>query len=268
MSDEILIDEPAPRVRRITLNRPEARNAFTHAMYDRLVEILDEIRLDLSIRAVILTGAGSAFCTGHDLRGAGPDPEAAQGLSGHYAKTQFLARLSRVPLALRSLPQPVIAALNGTVAGIGYALALASDMAIAAHSAKFVNAIHNAGTGAELGLSYMLPRQIGAQRAAELLLTARPVLAEEAERIGLVLRAVPDDQLMDAALELAQRIAVNVPIGVMLTKQSLWLNQGAGSLAAAIELEHRAVHISQATADAIEKQNAFFEKRDPSYRLA
>jgi enoyl-CoA hydratase len=141
-------------------------------------------------------------------------------------------------------------------------------MAIAAQSAKFVNAIHNAGTGAELGLSYLLPRQIGAQRAAELLLTARPVLAEEAERIGLVLRAVPDATLMDAALELAHRIAVNVPIGVMMTKQSLWLNQMAGSLEAAIEMEHRAVHISQATADAAEKQAAFFEKRDPTFRLA
>jgi enoyl-CoA hydratase len=268
LSDFILVDAPRPDVRRITLNRPESGNAFTHAMYDRLLHILDETRLDLTIRAVILTGAGRAFCTGHDLRGAGEDPEAARGLTGFYAKKAFLARLSRIPLALRSLPQPVIGALNGAVAGIGYALALSCDMTVAAKSAKFVNAIHNAGTGAELGLSYLLPRQIGAQRAAELLLTARHVLADEAERIGLTLRAVPDEALMDEALAIAARIAVNVPIGVMMTKQSLWLNQGAGSLEAAIELEHRAVHISQATADTAEKQAAFFEKRDPNFRLA
>ena len=268
MTQTILVDTPVPGVRRITLNRPESGNAFVHDMYDQLLAILDEIRLDLGVRSVILTGAGRAFCTGHDLRDAGPDPETALGLQGFYAKKQFLARLSRVPQALRTLPQPVIAAINGTVAGIGYALSLSADMAVAAKSAKFVNAIHNAGTGHELGLSYLLPRQIGTQRAAELLLTARPVLSDEAERIGLVLRTVPDTELMDAALEIAHRIAVNVPIGVMMTKQSLWLNQGAGSLEAAMEMEHRAVHISQATADALEKQSAFFEKRDPSYRLA
>jgi len=268
VSDAILVDDPAPGVRRITLNRPEARNAFTHAMYDRLLATLDELRLDLATRVVILTGAGPAFCTGHDLRDAGPDPELEAGLSGLYARKQFLARLSRLPPALRALPQPVIAALNGTVAGIGYALSLASDMALAARSAKFVNAIHNAGTGHELGLSYMLPRQIGTQRAAEPLLTARPVLADEAERIGLVLRAVPDEELMPEALALAERIAANTPIGIWMTKQSLWLNQGAGSLEAAMELEHRAVHIAQATADAAEKQSAFFEKRPPKFGLA
>jgi enoyl-CoA hydratase len=116
-------------------------------------------------------------------------------------------------------------------------------------------------------MSYLLPRQIGTQRAAELLLTARHVLADEAERIGLVLKAVPDDQLMEAVMEIATRIVANTPIGVWMTKQSLWLNQSAGSLEAAIEMEHRAVHISQATEDAIEKRTAFLEKRVPTFRL-
>jgi enoyl-CoA hydratase len=268
MSDLILFDAPAAGVQRITLNRPEAGNAFTHEMYDRLLAIFEQLRDDLSVRAVILTGAGRAFCTGHDLRAAGALPDEARGLSGFYAQKQFLARLSRIPLAMRALPQPVIGAINGSVAGIGFALSLCCDITLAGGSAKFVNAIHNAGTGHELGLSYLLPRQIGAQRAAELLLTARPVLAEEAERIGLVVRSVADEQLADAALELAQAIAANVPIGVMMTKQSLWLNQGAGSLEAAIEMEHRAVHIAQATEDAAEKRAAFFEKRPPDFRFA
>src|SRR5690606_15851565 len=145
-------------------------------MYDRLLAELERLRTDFATRVVILTGAGTAFCTGHDLRDAGPDPEVASGLGGLYAKKAFLQRLSRLPVAMRGLPQPIIAAVNGPVAGIGYALCLAADMALAAASAKFVNAIHNAGTGHELGLSYMLPRQIGTQRAAELLLTARHVL--------------------------------------------------------------------------------------------
>jgi enoyl-CoA hydratase len=155
--------------------------------------------------------------------------------------------------------------VNGAAAGIGYALALAADLCVAGKSAKFVNSIHNAGTGHELGLSYMLPRAVGTQRAAELLLTARPVLAEEAERIGLVLRAVPDDKLLEAALELARGVLVNVPIGVWLTKQSLWLNQGVGSLEAAIELESRAVAIAQSTADAADKRASFMEKRPPKF---
>lgn len=267
MAELILVDRPAEGVARITLNRPEQRNAFTHEMYDQLLAAFDQLRTDFATRVVVLTGAGTAFCTGHDLRDAGPDPEAAAGLGGLYAKKAFLQRLARVPVAMRGLPQPVIAAVNGPVAGIGYALCLSADMAIAANSAKFVNAIHNAGTGHELGMSYLLPRQIGTQRAAELLYTARHVLADEAAQIGLVLKAVPDAQLMDAALELAARIVANTPIGVWMTKQSLWLNQSAGSLEAAIEMEHRAVHISQATEDASEKQAAFFEKRPPNFRL-
>jgi len=267
MSNSILVDEPAAAVCRITLNRPDERNAFTFEMYDRLLAIIEALRVDLKTRVVILTGTGSAFCTGHDLRGAGPDPEAAAGLKGMYARKQFMSRLARIPVAIRALPQPVIAAVNGTAAGIGFVLCLASDMALAAKSAKFVNSIHNAGTGHELGMSYMLPRQIGTQRAAEILYTARPVPADEAERIGLILRAVAQEELMPEALALAERIAVNTPIGIWMTKQSLWINQTAASLDAAIELEHRAVHIVQSTDDAKEKRKAFFEKRPPNFNL-
>src|SRR5688500_2549411 len=114
-------------------------------------------------------------------------------------------------------------------------------------------------------MSYMLPRAVGTQRAAELLFTARPVLAEEAERIGLVLRAVPDESLQDEALKLADAIAVNSPIGIWLTKESLWRAQEGGSLEAAIDFETRAVLASQATADAAEKRTATLEKRRPNF---
>jgi enoyl-CoA hydratase len=265
MSD-ILVDEPAPGVKRLTLNRPQSLNSFTFAMYSELIGIFDGLRHDSRVRVIILTGSGKGFCAGHDLRSAGQpgwidDPQMSRVYQGKHS----ISEIGRIPVLMRQLPQPIICAVNGAAAGMGYALALAADLCVAAQSAKFVNSIHNAGTGHELGLSYLLPRAVGTQRAAEILLTARPVLADEAERIGLVLRTVPDEQLLDSALELASAIMVNVPIGIWLTKQSLWLNQAAGSLDAAIEMENRAVAISQSTADAAEKRASFLEKRAPKF---
>jgi enoyl-CoA hydratase len=267
MSDTILIDTPMAGVRRLTLNRPETLNAFTFEMYEALLDALAAIRPDPTVRVVVLTGAGRGFCSGHDLKAAGDSPWAHEGAGRLYNNRATLLGLGAIPVAMRNLPQPVITAVNGVAAGIGYTLTLAADMAIAGASAKFVNTIHNAATGAELGMSYLLPRAVGSQRAAELLLTARPVLSDEAERIGLVLRTVADDGLMDAVLEVARGIIANVPMGIALTKQSLWLNQTAGSLEIAIELENRAVAIAQATGDAREKRAAFLEKRAPNFTL-
>jgi enoyl-CoA hydratase len=262
----ILVDLPIAGVKRLTLNRPEQLNAFTYPMYSELIAILRDLRHDSATRVVILTGSGRGFCAGHDLKAAGApdwidDPTMGKAYLGKHSITE----IGSIPLLMRQAPQPFICAVNGAAAGMGYALALASDLCLAAKSAKFVNSVHNAATGHELGMSYLLPRAVGTQRAAELLLTARAVLADEAERIGLVLRAVPDAELAEASLELARAIMVNVPIGIWLTKQSLWLNQAAGSLEAAIELENRAVAIAQSTADAAEKRAAFLAKRAPEF---
>jgi enoyl-CoA hydratase len=173
--------------------------------------------------------------------------------------------IGAIPVALRNLPQPVICGVNGTVAGMALAFPLAADIAIAAQSAKFVNSIHNAGSGAELGLSYLLPRAVGAQRAAEILYTARPILADEAERIGMVLKTVADEELQAACIEIAARIVANVPMGIWVTKQSLWANQNAGSLEQAMEFESRGVFLAQSMDDKAEKQKAFFEKREPKF---
>jgi enoyl-CoA hydratase len=249
----------------LTLNRPEALNAFTHAMYEELIGVLEGLRYDAQARVVLLTGAGRAFSSGHDLRG-GPaaswaDPE----LGRAYTHKRSLSALARIPVLMRGLPQPVIAAVNGPAAGIGFVIAVAADLCLAARSAKFVNAFHNAGTGHELGFSWMLPRAIGTQRAAEILLTGRPVMADEAERIGLVLRSVDDERLMPTVLEVAERIVANVPMGVWSTKQSMWINQGVGSLDAACEIEARAVFMAQQTEDAAEKRRSFLEKRKPGF---
>ncbi len=258
-------DMPAEGVARLTLNRPESLNALTYDMYEQLITLFEEIRFDPQVRVVILTGAGRAFCAGHDLRAGGVPKWVQPGQGGMQNKRAIMGRMGTIPALMRALPQPVIAAVNGAAAGAGYSLALAADMSLMAKSAKFVNAYHNAGTGHEFGLSYLLPRAIGAQRAAELLLTGRAVLAEEAERIGLVLCAVEDDELQSAALALADQLLLNSPIGTQLTKQSLWLNQNAGSLEAAIELENRAILISQATEDSAEKRKAFIERRRPVF---
>ncbi len=266
MSD-IVVDEMHPGVVRLTLSRPEQLNAFTIETYGELIGILTKLKHDSSARVVVLTGAGRAFCAGHDLRSSGVPPWLDDtDLGPVYRSRHNMSEMGSIPVLMRQLPQPVIAAVNGPAAGIGFALAVAADMALAAQSAKFVNSIHNVGTGHELGMSYLLPRAVGAQRAAEILLTARPILAEEAERIGMVLRSVPDDQLMEAVLEIARNILANVPMGVWLTKQSLWLNQSAGSLGAAIELESRAVFIARSTEDAAEKRASFLAKRPPIFK--
>jgi enoyl-CoA hydratase len=264
MSD-ILLERTADGIVTLTLNRPDALNAFSFAMYEELISVLEGLRHDAGARVVILTGAGRAFCAGHDLRSGGPAPWVDPALGKPYAAKHSITRIAQIPLLMRALPQPVIAAVNGAAAGLGFAFALAADLCLVARSGKFVNSIHNAGTGHELGMSWMLPRAVGTQRAAEILLTSRPVLADEAERIGLALRAVDDDQLLAEAQALAQSICANVPLGVWLTKQSLWLNQAVGSLEAACEIEARAVFMAQATEDAAEKRKSFFEKRPPGF---
>lgn len=262
---DILRDMPVEGVCRLTLNRPDALNALTFAMYAELIEQMEAVRYDHDVRVVLLTGAGRAFCAGHDIR-AGSAPN---WVSADLGKAQFQRRvmdkLGQIPLLMHALPQPVICAVNGVTAGAGYPIALAADMTIAARSAKFVNAFHNAGTGHEMGFSYLLPRLVGMQRAAELMLTGRPVLADEAAQIGLILRCVDDEALMDEALKLAEAVMLNSPIGISVTKSSLWHNVDAPSMASAIEMENRAIFMSQSTADTAEKRSAFIEKRKPSF---
>jgi enoyl-CoA hydratase len=163
---------------------------------------------------------------------------------------------------LRSLRQPVIAAVNGAAAGAGFALALGSDIRIAAQSARFhVAAVKLGLSGGECGMSYLLPRQIGSARALELLLTGRPIDAAEAERIGLVARVVPDEALIDAALEMAAAIVANSPLAIWLTKQVVWSNLDASSFESAIELENRTQVLASMSRDSVEAMRAFVEKR-------
>jgi enoyl-CoA hydratase len=261
----LLVDEPAPHVRRLTLNRPEQLNAITSALCEALHEQLRTIGSDRSCRAVILTGAGRGFCAGLDLRGYG----AAPGNDGSDEARDRLGNqqhMSTLILALRALPQPVIAAVNGPAAGFGLALALGSDIRLASHEAVFRVAFVNIGvSNCDMGTSWLLPRLIGASRAHELMLTGRRVDAEEALRIGLVADVVDAERLADRALDAASQIASLAPWGVRLTKQGMWAALEIPSEQAAVEYEDRQQIMSTIGAAPPEAIAAFLEKRPAEF---
>jgi enoyl-CoA hydratase len=266
---ERVADEgPDSGIRVLTLDRPERLNAMNGALIDGLHERLAELRSDEEARVVILTGAGRGFCSGLDLQDSPPTGRAAAEGRGRMQKGMDLQQriASLVPL-MRSLRIPVIAAVNGAAAGGGLALALASDVRIAAESAKFNVAFVRIGlSGCDIGVSWLLPRWIGASRAFELMLTGRMVLSEEAERIGLVSRVVPDGELLAAAMDTARQICANSPTGVWMTKEVMWSQLEVGSLQAGIDLENRTQILTSTTEDMVEAVGAFLSKRPPEFK--
>lgn len=261
----VLVSTPADGVTQLTLNRPEKLNAMDVALVEELHEALGAVQHDRDCRVVVLTGAGRGFSAGLDLGGYGeaPDAEGRGFVGAGFATQQHIAAL--VP-RLRSLHQPVIAAVNGPAAGGGLALALASDVRIAAESARFNVAFVRIGlSGCDVGVSWLLPRLIGASRAWELMLTGRIIDSAEADRIGLVTRVVPDGTVVEAALETAALIAANSPWGVRMTKEVAWSQLEVGSLQAGIDLENRTQILASTTEDHREAIAAFLQKRPPHY---
>jgi enoyl-CoA hydratase len=233
----VLVDHPQPHVAVVTLNRPERMNSMAFDVMVPLKRALDEITHDNAVRAVVLTGAGRGFSSGADHKSAGSVPN-VDGLTRPTFALRSMELLDDVILAIRKLHQPVIAAVNGAAIGGGLCLALACDIRVAANGAYFRAAgINNGLTASELGLSYLLPRAIGTSRAFELMLTGRDIDAQEAERIGLVSRAVPDDELLDTCCQMADRIAAFSRPGIELTKRTLWSGLDAGSLEGHMQAE-------------------------------
>src|SRR6202790_4255159 len=197
MTSLLLVDEPAPHIRQLTLNRPDQLNAMTAELCEELHEELGRIATDRSCRAVILTGAGRGFCAGLDLHGYGRAP-GNDGSDDARDRLTNQEHMSRLILRLRGTPQPVIAAVNGPAAGFGLALALGADIRYAAREAVFRVAFVNIGvSNCDMGVSWLLPRLVGASRSHELMLTGRRFGADEAERIGLVADVVDGPQLLD-----------------------------------------------------------------------
>ena len=206
---------------------------------------------------IVLTGAGRGFCAGLDLT-EGASPPTTAGLGRAQAGMTVQKMIAGLVPKMRSVPQPIIAAVNGAASGGGLALALASDVRIAAASARFNVAFIRVGlSGCDIGVSWMLPRLIGASRAFELLLTGRLIDAAEADRIGLVTRVVPDGEVVDSALETAELIVGNSPFGVRMTKEVMWSQLEIGSLQAGIDLENRTQVLSSFTGDLTEAMAAF-----------
>jgi len=263
----VVVDTPRPRVTRVTLNRPERMNAMA---FDVMIPFRDALRAasaDNDTRVVVLTGAGGAFCSGADLEDAGTVPN-IRGLTRTTIAQRSMELLDDVIRAVRAMHQPVIGAINGPAIGGGFCLSVATDIRIAAPGAYFRAAgVNNGLTSAELGLSYLLPRAIGASRAFEIMLTGRDVDAAEAERIGLVSRVFPSEELLDAAYELADRMISFSRVGVELTKRMLWSSLEAGSLHGHMDHEGTTqLYVRLTTENFEEAVRARREKRPPVFR--
>ena len=262
----VLVDQPRPHVALVTLNNPARLNPMSFALVEALYTALERVGRDNACWAVVLTGAGRGFCAGLDLEDKAPPP-GSEGMGLARLGMRAMAYMSGVVPAMRAIPQPIIAAVNGPAYGGGLCLTLGADVRLAAESAVFCGAgITNGLTGSELGVTYLLPRAVGTSHAAEILLTGRKVDAREAAQIGLVSRVVPDGTVVDTALDIAGAMTELSPFGLTMTKQVLWANLEAGSLGAAIELENRNQLLAGYTGNLDEARAAFREKRKPQYR--
>ena len=266
MSDPILLDQPRPGITRITLNRPDDMNTLTVELVDALHEALSTIHSDHDCRAVVLTGAGRAFCAGLDLKGYGtiPGTESFGGPQQGMAVQQHIAEIVH---KMRSIRQPIVAAINGAAAGGGFAWACASDIRYCSDNAQFGTAFIRLGiSGCDIGVSWTLPRLIGVSRAWELIYTGRVIDATEAERLGIVSRSVRAEDLMDTALDVAEEIVANSPFGVWMTKEVLWSNLETPSLRAGIDIENRNQILAAQTEDSKAAMGSFLSGNMPEWK--
>ncbi|MBM4795272.1 enoyl-CoA hydratase/isomerase family protein [Streptomyces sioyaensis] len=245
----------------LTLNRPEVLNALTPDQRERLIGRLSDASADPDVRAVVLTATGKGFCAGADLRGA---PSAEERVTGDVARL-IRHGAQRLITAVLDCEKPVIAAVNGTAAGLGAHLALACDLVLAAESARFIEVFVRRGLVPDGAGAYLLPRLIGPQRAKELLFFGDAVPAAEAERLGLVNRVVPDFELRTVARQWAERLAAGPTRALALTKQLVNASLDSDRTTA-LTAEATAQEINMTTADAQEGVASFVARRNPAYR--
>jgi enoyl-CoA hydratase len=261
----VLIDRPQPHTAVVTLHRPDRLNAMSIDLVIALHDALVEVSEDNDCYVVVLTGAGRAFCSGLDLRDYGVIPN-IDGLQVGRIAQRSMRYYSRLIPLLRRMHQPVIAAVNGPAYGGGMCLALGADLRIASSAAVFnATGIVNGLTSTELGVSWLLPRLVGAAHSNDLLLTGRTIDAEEAFRMGVVSRVVDDGTVLDEALDLAARMSEFSPYGLAMTKDVIWVNLENPSLESAIEIEDRNQLMLGFTDNLPEAIRAFDQKRKPVY---
>jgi enoyl-CoA hydratase/carnithine racemase len=240
----------------ITLNRPEKKNAINGVMWDELLATFREIGASSSDRAVVITGAGGAFCSGADLTARGDGPQVHQ--------LAAMRHVADVCLALARLPQPVIAKVRGVAVGAGCNLALGCDLVVASTNARFSEIFAKRGLSVDFGGTWILPRRVGLHRAKELAFFADIIDAAEAERIGLVNRVVDDAELDAFVDDWAQRLAGGPPLAVAMTKRML-NNAMNVTLEEALDDEGAAQTVNFSTQDTVEAIRAFVEKRTPKF---
>lgn len=239
---KVLVEEVEPGHLVVTLNEPDRLNPLSTGLVDELHAVLDDLRTSRSIRGVVLTGAGRGFCSGANMTpdpgAAGAVPDQGQNPISHLLGMQ--ERIASLHEKIHRLRLPVIAAVNGAAVGGGFSLALACDLRFAAASAKFGAVFIKVGvSAADMGTSWFLPRIVGATRAAELMMTGRVFTAQEAQDYGVVLEVVEDGAVVDRAMATLRQITANSPLGVWMTKETLWNNIDAGSLRQAMDMENR-----------------------------
>ena len=240
----------------VCLNRPEKLNALTPEMREGLAQVFGQLGQEKEIKAIILTGAGRGFCGSGDVTSMGAfTPETAR---------DRLKQAHRMIIAVANIEKPVIAAVRGAVAGIGWSLALACDLVIASETAKFIQVFRNVGLAPDGGTIYFLTQILGVQQAREIVYSARPVPATEARDLGLVINVVPDEQLEAAANELAERFARGPAFAFGVTKK-LFKSMSVPSLEAFLDSEAWAQEACLMTADHREGVSAFLEKRRPEF---
>jgi enoyl-CoA hydratase len=263
---ETLAVERDKHLTALTLNRPDALNALSRRMVNELRDFFWNLAEDTETRVVIVRGAGRAFCAGLDLKEAGDGSGEVERAAGVPAALRSQRHIAELMMLMRRAPQPIIAAVKGAASGGGFAIALASDVRIAGESARMNAAFIRLGLSAcDVGVSYFLPRIVGASVASELLLTGDFIDAARAERTGLVSRVVPDAELDAAAREMAGRMLRNAPLALRLTKEALKHNLDAPSLEAAIAMEDRNQVLTAGTRDFREGIAAFLQKRPPVF---
>ncbi|MFD8633263.1 enoyl-CoA hydratase/isomerase family protein [Streptomyces sp. NPDC059533] len=258
--DTTILHRTENNVSWITLNRPDAMNALTRDQRDRVIALLADASADPAIRAVVVTATGKGFCAGADLRGGAA---ATDRVAGDVARMIRLGA-QRLITAVLDCEKPVLAAVNGTAAGIGAHLALACDLVIAADTARFIEVFVRRGLVPDGGGAYLLPRLVGPQKAKELMFFGDALPAADAERLGLVNKVVAAQELEATAREWAERLAQGPTRAIAMTKQLVNASLDSDR-ATALAAEATAQEINMTTADANEGVASFVERRTPKY---